>query len=150
MTIFFQFESDFVDSLRCIPMYVRYKLDICGIKLKLAEWNQMNQAQRQSLIDLPATTKNEVDSYRQHLQDLVFQNTGKPASELPIETHPAWMDSEQISTDVEKKIAELGLTMTLTDWQNLTYLQRFALIKLSRSRHENHNFPIAIAEFNLG
>jgi hypothetical protein len=150
MTIFFQFESDFVDSLRCIPMYVRYKLDICGIKLKLAEWNQMNQAQRQSLIDLPATTKNEVDSYRQHLQDLVFQNTGQPASELPIEAHPAWMDSEQISTDVEKKIAELGLTMTLTDWQNLTYLQRFALIKLSRSRHENHNFPIAVAEFNLG
>jgi hypothetical protein len=150
MTNFFQFEADFVDSLRCIPMYVRYKLDICGIKLKLAEWNQMNQAQRQSLIDLPTTTENEVDSYRKYLQNLVFQNTGKHASELPIDSHPAWNDSEKISDDVDKKVAELGLHLTLTDWQYLTFLQRFALIKLSRSHHENENFPKAMAEFNLG
>ena len=46
MTYFFEFEADFVDSWRCIPMQVRYKLDTCGIKLKLAEWNQMNQTNR--------------------------------------------------------------------------------------------------------
>ncbi|HEY9298982.1 MAG TPA: nitrate reductase associated protein, partial [Phormidium sp.] len=28
-TKFFQFEADFVNSLRCIPMQVRYKLDTC-------------------------------------------------------------------------------------------------------------------------
>jgi hypothetical protein len=150
MKNFFQFEADFVDSLRCIPMYVRYKLDISGIKLKLAEWNQMNQEQRQSLVDLPTTTEAEVNYYREYLQNLVLQITGKSASELPIEIHPAWMDSDRVSDEVEKKVAELGLHITLKDWQNLTDLQRFALIKLSRSSHENHNFPIAMAEFNIG
>jgi len=38
MADFFEFEADFVDSLRCIPMHVRLKLDTC-IKLKLAQWN---------------------------------------------------------------------------------------------------------------
>jgi hypothetical protein len=27
--VLFKFESDFVDSLRCIPMVVRLKLDLC-------------------------------------------------------------------------------------------------------------------------
>lgn len=42
--VFFAFESDFVDSLRCIPMVVRYKLDTCGIKLKLPEWVKERKA----------------------------------------------------------------------------------------------------------
>ncbi|AFZ00322.1 nitrate reductase associated protein [Calothrix sp. PCC 6303] len=150
MTIFFQFEADFVDSLRCIPMYVRYKLDICGIKLKLVEWNQMNQSQRQNLIDLPTTTETEVDLYREYLQNLIFQKTGKFPSELPIDPRPAWINSEEIPEYVGKKVTEIGLSLALTDWQNLTYIQRFALIKLSRSHHENENFPKAMAEFNLG
>ncbi|MBD0342498.1 MAG: nitrate reductase associated protein, partial [Microcoleus sp. Co-bin12] len=36
---FFEFEADFVEALRCIPMKVRLKLDTCGIKLKLQDWN---------------------------------------------------------------------------------------------------------------
>jgi hypothetical protein len=150
MTVFFQFEADFVNSLRCIPMCVRYKLDISGIKLKLAEWNQFDQTQRQSLIDLPIGTESEVDFYRQYLQNLVFKNTGKFASELPIDPHPAWSDSRRIAVDVENKVQELGLKLHPDDWENLTNLQRFALIKLSRSHHENHNFPKAVAEFGIG
>lgn len=38
---FFAFEADFVVSLGCIPMRVRYKLDTCGIKLKLPQWHQL-------------------------------------------------------------------------------------------------------------
>ncbi len=33
----FDFESDFVASLRCIPMCVRFKLDLCEIKLSLRQ-----------------------------------------------------------------------------------------------------------------
>jgi len=40
--LFFDFEADFVLSLRCIPMIVRYKLDTYGVKLKLAHWNHFD------------------------------------------------------------------------------------------------------------
>jgi hypothetical protein len=56
---FFQFEADFVESLRCVPMQVRYKLDTCGVKLKLPDWNHFSQAERQQLVELPCETETE-------------------------------------------------------------------------------------------
>ena len=149
MTDFFEFEADFVDSWRCIPMQVRYKLDACGIKLKLAEWNQMNQESRQNLAILPCDTDGQIHDYRHYIQELVLQLTGKPVAELPIETHPAWMDNTAIPSSIHEKAQEIGVIITTEAWASLTILQRFALIKLSRSSHENKNFLPALQEFKL-
>lgn len=149
MTRFFQFEADFIDSLRCIPMQVRYKLDTCGIKLKLPEWNQFNQEDRQALIDRPCTTPEEIQDYRQWLQNLVVQYTGKPASELPVEDNPAWMNAATVPASVREKANEFGVMLSSEQWANLPPMERFALIKLSRSSHENRNFLPALKEFHL-
>ena len=149
MTYFFEFEADFVDSWRCIPMQVRYKLDTCGIKLKLAEWNQMNQESRQNLAILPCDTDGQIHDYRHYIQELVLQLTGKPVAELPIETHPAWMDNTAIPSSIHAKAQEIGVIITTEAWASLTILQRFALIKLSRPSHENKNFLPALQEFKL-
>jgi hypothetical protein len=147
--IFFEFEADFVESLRCIPMQVRYKLDTSGIKLKLSDWHQMSQAEREALVELPCTTETEIQSYRQDLEQLILSRTGIPAKQLPIEPDPAWMDSNNIPVSVQEQAQELGITITTQQWKSLTSLKRFALIKLSRSGHENKNFPKALEEFNL-
>ncbi|RCJ21876.1 nitrate reductase associated protein [Nostoc minutum NIES-26] len=149
MTDFFEFEADFVDYLRCIPMQVRYKLDTCGIKLKLADWSQMTQAERAVLVELPCTTETEIQSYQEYLQQLVLERTGTPPAKLPIEPYPVWMDSSTVPASLQEKAQEIGVTLTLQQWAALTCLQRFALIKLSRPGHENKNFPRAIAEFHL-
>lgn len=149
MTRFFQFEADFVDSLRCIPMQVRYKLDTCGIKLKLPEWNQFSQEDRQTLIDRPCSTPAEIRAYRQCLQDLVFQYTGKPASELPVDNNPDWMNPAIVPASIEEKASEFGIAIGSTQWASLPPIERFVLIKLSRSSHENRNFLPALKEFNL-
>ncbi|MDZ8185529.1 MAG: nitrate reductase associated protein [Nostoc sp. ChiSLP02] len=149
MAEFFEFEADFVDSLRCIPMQVRCKLDTCGIKLKLSDWNQMTTAERQALVELPCTTETEIQSYREYIQELILQRTGTAAGKLPIEPHPAWLDSDTIPPTVQEKAQEIGVVLTQQKWAALRPLQRFALIKLSRPGHENKNFPKAIAEFDL-
>jgi hypothetical protein len=38
----FEFELDFVRTLRCVPMIVRFKLDTCGVKLSLTHWNRFD------------------------------------------------------------------------------------------------------------
>lgn len=149
MNNFFQFEADFVDSLRCIPMQVRCKLDTCGIKLKLADWNHFSQAERQALVDLPCGTENEIQAYREFLQQLILTQTGALPSELPVESHPAWMDTATVPETVREKAQELGVTLTQQQWAAITPLQRFALIKLSRPSHENRNFLPALQEFHL-
>jgi len=45
-------------------MQVRFKLDTCGIKLKLPHWNRFSPEQRK-LVDLPCTTADEIQTYRQ-------------------------------------------------------------------------------------
>ncbi|MEJ1938496.1 nitrate reductase associated protein, partial [Nostoc sp. NIES-2111] len=142
-------EADFVDSLRCIPMQVRYKLDTCGIKLKLSDWNHMTQAEREALVELPCSTETEIQAYQDYLQQLIIKHTGTPPTTLPIEPEPAWLNSSTIPNSIQDKAQEIGVNITLSHWVSLTPLQRFALIKLSRSGHENKNFPKAIAEFHL-
>ncbi|MEB3161356.1 MAG: nitrate reductase associated protein, partial [Synechocystis sp.] len=143
------FEQDFVDSLRCIPMVVRFKLDTCGVKLKLNHWHQLSNGDRQTLVTLPCQSPAEIDAYRAHLQTLVTAMQGKPASELAIDPHPPWLENERIPAPVLEKAASLDATITQNQWQSLTPLQRFALIKLSRPGHENRNFLPALQEFGL-
>jgi len=149
MAVFFKFEADFVESLRCIPMQVRYKLDTCGIKLKLSHWSDMTQVEREALVELPCTTENEIQAYHEYLENLILQRSGTPPATLFIEPHPAWLDANNIPDSLQKKIQEIGISITPQQWGNLTELQRFSLLKLSRPGHENENFPKAIAEFNL-
>ncbi|PZD73092.1 hypothetical protein C1752_02738 [Acaryochloris thomasi RCC1774] len=146
---FFEFEADFTDSLRCIPMAVRLNLDTCGIKLKLAQWNEFTAEERQQLVDLPCSTPDEIQVYRQQLKDLIWQRTQAQASELAIDEHPSWLNVAAIPEGLQEKAQAHNITLTLEQWQALTPLQRFALIKLSRPSHESLNFVPALKEFEL-
>ena len=62
---------------------------------------------------------------------------------------PAWMDATQIPDSVGAAAEAVGQGLSLPQWAGLSPLQRFALIKLSRSQHENANFLPALQEFHL-
>lgn len=146
---FFQFEADFVESLTCIPMQVRLKLDTCGVKLKLSHWHQFTTEERQVLISMACSTPEESQIYREFLQTLITQKTGNPATELAINPHPPWLDDHTIPVEVQQKAAEFQVIISPQQWNQLTPSQRFALIKLSRPSHENRNFYPALQEFKL-
>lgn len=147
--VFFQFETDFVDNLRCIPMQVRFKLDTCGIKLKLSDWTCFSPSERQAIVNQPCTTPAEIQAYRDLLQQLVEKYAGTKAKELEVAANPAWLEIDNIPVDLQIKAEEIGAKISLQQWVALTPLQRFALIKLSRPSHENKNFLPAMQEFHL-
>ncbi|MCY7320687.1 MAG: nitrate reductase associated protein [Phormidesmis sp. CAN_BIN36] len=149
MEEFFQFEADFVESLRCVPMQVRLKLDTCGVKLKLPQWNKFNQDDRQLLVETSCTTAPEIAAYREQLHQMISQRTGETATDLAIDPHPDWENITTIPKSVQEKAQDVGVTLSLAQWESLTPLRRFALIKLSLSGHENHNFLPALKEFRL-
>jgi hypothetical protein len=149
MATFFEFEADFVDSLRCIPIEVRYKLDTCGIKLKLSDWHEMTTSVRENLVELPSTTAAEIQSYHDYLQQVILELTGNPPIKIPVEAHPPWLDPSTVPLVLQEKSQQIGVNLERQQWSCLTPLQRFALLKLCRSGHENKNFSRAMAEFNL-
>ena len=146
---FFAFEQEFVESLHCIPMRVRLKLDSCGVKLKLVHWNKLSAAERQSLIAMPCDTPEATQAYKEYLQRLVVHYAGSPASELPVETNPPWLTIDQIPAQVQDKAQDCSLSINVEQWANLSPDRRFALFKLSRPSHENANFIPAMKEFGL-
>ncbi len=146
---YFQFEADFVGSLQCIPMQVRMKLDNCGIKLKLVDWNHFSHSERETLVNMPCLSVLETEAYRQYLQNLVTVKTGQPAKELTIDPEPPWLDAQSVPNSVQIKAQECQADISLKQWSNLSPEQRFALIKLSRPSHENQNFVPALQEFEI-
>ena len=130
-------------------MQVRYKLDTCGIKLKLQHWYSFSLEQRQHLIDLPCDTELEINAYRETLRSLVFAHFQAYPQDLPITESPIWMQLEPLPTSLWEHLQQLNLEINLPQWQSLNPLQRFALIKLSISTHENSNFLPALKEFGL-
>lgn len=147
---YFKFEEDFVeDNVRCIPMIVRFKLDACGIKLKLAEWCTMTTDQRMLLADLPCETPVEVAAYGGYLRQLIMSITNQSPTDLNVDHNPQWAQLSEIPSIVIEKLKELNLSLSLAQWKGLDTLQRFALLKLSSASHESKNFPKAMREFNL-
>ena len=148
---YFDFERDFMeDNIRCIPMIVRFKLDACGIKLKLKEWSKMDQAERESLAVLPIAGDKDLSIYRNYVEQAIMRNTGEIPTLLPSnQQNLLWSDTTQIPRAVVDRLTELNQAITIEQWQSLGVLKRYALLKLSKPGHENRNFPRALKEFGL-
>jgi hypothetical protein len=147
---YFKFEQDFVENgIRCIPMIVRFKLDAVGIKLKMREWAKFNSRERKQLATKSCSRAIEIYNYRIHLQQLIKLHTGSEATELKTDADPAWQIVSNVDEELLSHAHLYGWSITVRQWQTLSDLQRFALLKLCREGHENKNFPIAMREFKL-
>jgi hypothetical protein len=147
---YFDFEADFMeDDVRCIPMIVRFKLDAVGIKLKLAEWCKFSVEERAFLAMIPVDDAIETEAYHKLLSNLVWKHTGNSPSVLAIDTAPAWANPDTIPEILQAKAKEIDHPISLAQWQSLSNLRRFTLLKLCRPGHENRNFPKAMQEFGL-
>lgn len=146
----FRFEDDFVeDNVRCIPMIVRFKLDLAGIKLKLAEWSRFETEERKQLTALPCITAKDKNSYKKYLELLIRWRAGGMATELAIEENPVWANMFSVPEAIMIEAGKYHWLISLKQWRGLNNLQRFTLFKLSKPGHENRNFPNAMAEFGF-
>ncbi|GAB2767817.1 nitrate reductase associated protein [Rhabdobacter roseus] len=147
--VYFDFESDFVDTLRCIPMIVRYKLDTVRVKLQLAEWARLSDTDKETLAALPCESEADIARYRRYLLETVWERSHKVPKDLQV-LHASWENRHEVPAEVQQKAHEWACPpLRAADWARLSLLQRFALVKLSRSGHEGENFPRALAEFGV-
>lgn len=146
----FIFESDFVATLRCIPMAVRMKLDRCAIKLSLRQWSRFTPADRRTLLLTPCSTTAEVDRYRERLTALVAVRAGEPARALPDPPAALGAAAAALPSAVVAFAQSVGVSPpTPQAWAKLTYLERFTLLKLTRDKHDTVNFIPALREFGI-
>jgi hypothetical protein len=146
----FDFERDFAGSLRCIPMFVRLKLDLCGIKLSLRQWSRFDRDDRTELVVRPCDKLEYRASYRSRLERLIRTKAGEEPRPLPPLDELPWANTTEVPAPVSAEAVRRGLAPPEpAAWAALTRLERFALVKLTRPGHDNDNFAAAMREFGL-
>jgi hypothetical protein len=146
----FGFETDFAGTLRCIPMCVRLKLDQCGIKVSLKQWNKFPSVERHLLVNELRDSTAEITSYAAHVTRLIETYAGSRVETVEVDSSPEWANPHTIPSRVVNYALELGVTPpSEVKWRALSPLRRFALFKLTRPGHRNDNFIPAMREFGL-
>ena len=147
---YFQFEEEFMENnMRCIPMIIRFRMDIAGIKLKLSQWKRFSTEERIRLALMNCSLNEGSKQYAGYLEGLIKKHTGRGPTAIEVNKTPPWKELHSIPGTLIQKLKEFDCNLSIDQWAYLTDLQRFALLKLCRPGHENKNFPGAMKEFNL-
>lgn len=141
----FSFEQDFIGNWRCIPLCVRRKLDLVGVKLKLNHWLALEQQQRQELVDW-SDAPTHWSGLREHLRDLTREMADGVAKDLPPAVDEAWQQVNAVPAVIAEAAQKRGVSISSGAWAGLSELDRFALCKLARPGHDHHNLDAAFIE----
>lgn len=144
----FCFEADFAADLRCLPMAVRRKLDLAGVKLKLVHWHGLTEQERQRLL-LWKDDSTALTALREWLLARSASLPHGPAQAFDPVVESSWQQSERLPEVLRLSCEQLGITVRAERWRDLDELQRFALVKLSHPGHEHRNLALALRELQM-
>ncbi len=139
----FDFEKDLYQTLEFVPLSVRRKLDLAGVKLHLNQWQALSRVERLVICHFPVGSPEERDVLAAFLRDAVKTRAGTELATMKPESHDAAPDAGQVPPDVARLIAELRLPEKR--WSLLDPDERFALAKLARGGADK--FMSAWSEF---
>ena len=141
----FRYEKAFYPNLDRLPLHVRMKLDLTGIKLSLKQWLAFHIEERSAICHLPVEHEDEKKVFKDYLNFLSRQYCGAPAQELsPMEA--LWEISDQIPAPVRERSIDKGKAVTVEEWIGWTSHQRYALYKTAVSKSEPEKFFAVLDE----
>jgi len=143
----YRFESEIYPSLRLIPLHVRMKLDLTGVKISLKTWLAFSLEERSVLCHLPIATEEERETFTSYLDFLSRRYLGEGVQRISPITDPPWENPSRIPESVLAHSGESGQKVTLEEWSQWNPCQRYALFKLSISKNEPEQFQEALKEF---
>jgi hypothetical protein len=143
----FQFEADIYESLNCLPMAARRKLDALGIKVHLAQWEHFGRGERLMICHAPADTEEERSALRTFIEEVAISRTGSPAQVLPEEARQSACPPAHPPLLLVHNACTFGFELDGKAWEALDDEQRYALIKLGDAKKPSHNLEPALREF---
>ena len=81
----FKFEDEIYNSLSCLPMAARRKLDQLGLKIGFDQWQQLSRGERLMICHAPIASEDETDALRIFVNDVMMAKCGATPKELPPE-----------------------------------------------------------------
>jgi hypothetical protein len=145
----FAFEADIYETLSCVPMAMRDKLDCAGLKISLEQWQSFKLSQRRRLCDLPIDTSEQLATFSDLIHQLMFKHCGAAPKNLSTEQQLAARPPSIVPELLTTNASLVGSELKQEQWLRLTEDERYALMKLGGGQRVKRNFAIALREFRL-
>jgi len=139
MYLRFAFEGDVHETLQTIPLAVRRKLDLSGLKLSLAGWTALSRAERLAVCHLPVDAPADLEVYREALRGFA-DRAGHPVT--PLESGPA----DPASWGAAQVPATIAGRVDAREWSGLPDEARYVLLKLADPKRDPAKFNLALLE----
>jgi hypothetical protein len=143
----FKFEDEVHQSLSCVPMAVRRKLDRIGLKIGLTQWQQLGHGERLAVCHLPVDSVEEQEVARIFIREAVQTRSGGVLTELPDDVRGSATPPGSPPAMLVAHARAAGVTLGQPEWSRLDDDERYALIKLGGSAIPSHNLTAALNEF---
>ena len=145
----FEFEGDIHSSLECVPLTVRRKLDLAGIKISLDGWQRFPREERLCLCHLPVESPLEIDVYREVLLAFCEKRGAatKPLHDPAVDSR-LW-NSATLPPAVRERTEALRASLDDVGWSELDEESRYALLKLADPKRNPEKIEAALVELGL-
>jgi hypothetical protein len=142
----FDFEAEIYESLSCLPMAARRKLDRLGLKISLEQWQRLSRGERLMICHAPASMPDECEVLRLFIHEVAIARSGLPPRPLSDESRKEAEPPAEPPPPLVANANALGVALTARDWERLDDDGRYALIKLGGASRPSHNFKAALQE----
>ena len=138
----FGFEHDMYETLEFMPLDIRRRSDMAGVRISLAGWQALAFAERLTLGQLSVDTEADLDAYR-----LIARAMMNRVEQPMKEEHRAtpWRDAG-VTTRVAARARELGFAFEPAGWGALSDSAKYALYRLADSKKDPSKLEAALAE----
>lgn len=131
-----------------MPLALRMKLDLAGLKISLADWQAISLGRRRALVAGRAEAEAEIGVFVSLLSS-ALQAGGRPAAaSLAGEKRggiEVWDDSARVPAEVAAMAVALGLEVA---WPEMERFGRYVLYHFA-SKGDRDNFAAAVVELKV-
>lgn len=145
----FKFEDEMHESLQCVPMAVRRKLDRVGLKIGLEQWKSLDRGERLAICHLPVDFAEELDALGVFIREAMQRRFGVEPKQL---TDAQRASAEPPASPPSRVVANAraqGFDLNAKAWSQLDGDERFALMKMGDAETPSHNLGAALKEFSV-
>lgn len=135
----YQFEADFYPTLSRLPLDLRRKLDVTGIKLSLKDWQTFSFEERTVLCHLPCETDEEAQALCNYIDFLSRRYNDTSIEKIEPLNAVLWQPSA-VPQAVIVRSAALRNAVTLDRWRRWPSHDRYALYKTAVSKSQPEAF----------
>jgi hypothetical protein len=145
----FKFEDEMHESLQCVPMAVRRKLDRVGLKIGLEQWKSLDRGERLAICHLPVDSAEECDAVGVFIREAMNRRFGAEPKTLGDAQRALAEPPASPPSRVVANARAQGFNLTAEVWSRLDSDERFALMKMADAETPSHNLGAALKEFGV-